>query len=75
MENKENETAQTKPQRRSSTIAFHSSHISKQYNDLAEIKMEFATLQLIAIKEKIAAKQKQNKMEFELKKKNLELDN
>lgn len=55
--------------RRPSTIALNSSHISKQYSDLAEIKMELAKLQLIAQKKEMAIKQQQNKIEFELKKK------
>jgi len=60
--------------RRPSTMALNSSHISKQYSDLAEIKMELAKLQLIAQKEEMAVKQEQNKIEFELRKKSLELD-
>lgn len=55
-------------------MALSSSHISKQYSDLAEIKMELAKLQLIAIKKELIAKQKQNEMEFELRKESLELD-
>lgn len=69
---KENETDLSKTitrRRRPSTIALNSSHISKQYSDLAEIKMELAKLQLIAQKEEMAVRQQQNKIEFELKKK------
>jgi len=55
--------------RRPSTMALNSSHISKQYSDLAKIKMELAKLQLIAQKEEMAVKQEQNKIEFELRKK------
>lgn len=70
-ENKENKNLlrTTRRQRRPSTMALHSSHISKQYSDLAEIKMELRHLQLTALKEEMAAKQKLNEMEFELKKK------
>ncbi|XP_018392759.1 PREDICTED: uncharacterized protein LOC108771855 [Cyphomyrmex costatus] len=74
---KENETNTSKTitrRRRPSTMALNSSHISKQYSDLAEIKMELAKLQLIAQKEEMAVKQKQNEFEFELRKKSLELD-
>lgn len=77
LENKENENllqTTTRRQRRPSTMALHSSHISKQYSDLAEIKMELGKLQLIALREEMAAKQKLNEMEFELKKKSLDLD-
>ncbi|KMQ89640.1 myb sant-like dna-binding domain-containing protein 3 protein [Lasius niger] len=78
LENKENEAnllqTTARRQRRPSTMALHSSHISKQYSDLAEIKMELGKLQLIALKEEMTAKQKLNEMEFELKKKSLDLD-
>lgn len=73
-ENDPNLLQTTTRQRKSSTMALNSSHISKQYSDLAEIKMELAQLQLTALKAEIAAKQKQSEMEFLLKKKNLELD-
>jgi len=77
LEYKENDAnlLQTRaPQRRPSTMGLNSSHISKQYSDLAEIKMELAQLQLTALKTEIVAKQKQNEMEFVLKKTSLELD-
>lgn len=68
-ENNANLLGTTARQRRPSTMALHSSHISKQYADLAEIKMELAQLQLTALKAEMAAKEKQNEMEFFLKKK------
>lgn len=52
-ENKENKNLRqttTRRQRRPSTMALQSSHISKQYSDLAEIKMELGHLQLKALK-------------------------
>ncbi|EFN76487.1 hypothetical protein EAI_03339 [Harpegnathos saltator] len=76
-ENKENESnlcQSTARQRKPLIMALNNFHISKQYSDLAQVKLELTKLQLIAIKEEMETKNKQNKIEFELKKESLELD-
>ncbi|XP_011136545.1 uncharacterized protein LOC105181469 [Harpegnathos saltator] len=57
-ENKSNLCQSTARRRRPLTMALNSSHISKQYSDLAQVKLKLAKLQLIAVKEEMETKNK-----------------
>lgn len=61
-------------ERRRPVQALHSSHLSKQYGDLASIKLELATLQRDAFIADTKTRTERDEIEFELKKKSLELD-
>ncbi|GLV41746.1 hypothetical protein CBL_12035 [Carabus blaptoides fortunei] len=59
---------------RTSTNVIYSSHIAEQYSKLATIKLELAEMQRDAFKEELAIKQERENIEFELKKRSIELD-
>ncbi|GLV33254.1 hypothetical protein CBL_08422 [Carabus blaptoides fortunei] len=54
--------------------AIYSSHLAEQYSKLATIKLDLAEMQRDAFKEELAIKQERENIEFELKKRSLELD-
>lgn len=67
--NSNSEARPAKKRRRRAVQALHSSHLSKKYTDLIDMKTKYFEIQLEVLKSEVATKKEREALEFEWKKK------